>query len=132
MKILTATSQTQGQRASDYNWCVDGEVVTAAGVICDRDRREGPDGGCGCGRGFTGLNSHKATTTAIVRDLDGYTLEDLAEAVRSYRQQAGWAELAGGEADKLAAEEAADLAELAAAYPPGTIIERRLDDVQSR
>jgi hypothetical protein len=100
VKLLTATTQTQGQRASDFTWCVEGEVVTPAGVICDRDRTEGPDGGCGCGcgcgcgRSFGGLNSHKATTTAIVRDVDGYTFEDLTEAVRSYRQQAGWAELA--------------------------------------
>jgi hypothetical protein len=42
------------------------------------------------GRGFAGLNSHKASTTAIVRDVDGCTFEDLLEAVRSYRDQAGW------------------------------------------
>src|SRR5262245_6200262 len=99
MKILAATSQTQGQRASEFNWCIEGEVVTFTGT-CDRDRTEGPDGGCGCGRAFAGLNSHKATTTAIVRDLDGYTLDDLTEAVRSYRQQAGWAELAGDKAEQ--------------------------------
>lgn len=50
MKIITATSQTQGQRASDFSFCIEGELVTYATVICDRDREEGPDGGCGCGR----------------------------------------------------------------------------------
>lgn len=127
MKILTATGRTQGQRASDYDWCIEGELVTCATVICDRDRAEGPDGGCGCGRAFSGLNSHKATTTAMVRDLDGYTFEDLLEAVRSCREQSGWND--GGE---LAKAEAVALAELAAEHPAGTILERRLDDALVR
>jgi hypothetical protein len=125
MKILTATSQTQGQRASDFHWCTEGEVVTPVRVICDRDRELGPDGGCGCARSFAGLNSHKATTTAMVRDIDGYTLEDLAEAVRSYREQAGWNH------DQAEAE-AAQIAETAAGYDAGTILELRLDDIAAR
>ena len=48
MKILTATRATQGQRASDFNCCIEGEVVTFVGVLRDTDRREDPDGGCGC------------------------------------------------------------------------------------
>jgi hypothetical protein len=131
MKVLVATSQTQGQRASDFNWCIEGEVVTFSS-LCDRDRIEGPDGGCGCGRGFAGLNSHKATTTAVVRDIDGYTLDDLTEAVRSFRQQAGWAGLAGAKAEQRVAAEVEELAEMAGAWPAGTVIERRLDDVQPR
>lgn len=127
MKILTATSQTQGQRASDFNCCVAGELVSYLGIICDRDREEGPDGGCGCGRSFAGLNSHKGTTTAMVSEVDGWTFGDLVEAVRSSRQQSGWDD------DAAHAEAvAAALAELAAAHPAGTILERRLDDVQVR
>ena len=132
MKILTATSQTQGHRASDYNFCIDGELVTHATEICDRDLAEGPDGGCGCGRGFAGLNSTKFTTTAVVRDADGYTFEDLTVAVRSNRDHAGWGE--GDEDDRAAQAVAAAeaLAELAAGYPEGTVLERRLYDVQAR
>jgi hypothetical protein len=99
MKILTAIRATQGQRASDFNCCIEGEVVTFVGVLCDTDRREDPDGGCGCGRAFAGLNSHKGTTTAVVRDIDGYTFEDLAAAgmqprfrlrPRPWRSSPGW------------------------------------------
>jgi len=127
MRILTATSRTQGQRASDFHWCIEGEVVTPVRVICDRDRELGPDGGCGCGRSFAGLSSHKATTTAIVREISGYTLEDLTEAVRSYRQQAGCDD---GQAEAEA--EAALIAETAARYDEGTILELRLDDIVVR
>ncbi|WP_439331120.1 DUF7715 family protein [Modestobacter altitudinis] len=35
--------------------------------VCRVDRQD-PDGGCGCGRAFAGMNSHRATT-AIVRDV---------------------------------------------------------------
>jgi hypothetical protein len=125
MKLLTATTSTQGQRDSDFDWCIEGEVVTPLRVICDSDREEGPDGGCGCGRSFSGLSSHKGTTTAVVRDIDGYTFEDLTEAVRSHRDQAGY--------DASAAEaEASHIAALADEYDAGTVLELRLDDIEVR
>ena len=77
MKLLTATNQTQGQRASDFTWCTEGELVTPVVLICGWDEREGPDGGCGCGRAFGGLHSQKSTTTAMVRDLDFNTITDV-------------------------------------------------------
>lgn len=134
MKLLTATTQTQGQRASDFAWCIPGELVTPAAVICDRDRQQGPDGGCGCGRSFGGLNSGKASTTAIVADLDGYTFEDLLEAVRSHRQQSGWAEVAADadDAELKAAGEAAAIAETAAEYDAGTVLEIRMGEIGER
>src|SRR5260370_40078820 len=124
MNVLTATSRPQGQRPGDLNWCVEGEIVTPVRLICARDRAD-PDGGCGCGRAFAGLNSQRATTTAVVADLGGYTLTDLAEAVRSYRAQAGW----GPEDAALAAAMIADLAE---GHPAGTVLEVRLDDIRVR
>jgi hypothetical protein len=59
MKVLTATSRTQGERSGDYCFCVEGELVTLPQVICARDARN-PDGGCGCGRGWirSGLTQH--------------------------------------------------------------------------
>jgi len=132
MKLITATTQTQGQRSGDFNWCIDGELVSHATMICDRDLEFGPEDGCGCGRSFTGLNSGKGTTTAIVIDLDGFTLADLIEAVHSSREQAGWTT---GQADrerKHSETIAAVHAELAGSYPVGTILERRLDVVQAR
>ena len=124
MKVLTATSRTQGQRPGDFTWCVEGEIVTPVRLICDRDMLN-PGRGCGCGRSFAGLNSHRATTTALVNELGGYTLSDLAEAVRSYREQAGWPT---GDA----ALEATQIVEMAEQYPAGTVLEIRLDEISAR
>jgi hypothetical protein len=133
MKLLTATTTTQGQRRSDFTFAIEGELVRL-GEICDRDWTNGPDGGCGCGRAFGGLNSHKATTTVMVRDVDGFSFEDYAEAFRSYWKQAGWASLATSpaDADREAEGLAAELAEIAVRYPVGTVLERRLDEICER
>jgi hypothetical protein len=130
MKIITATTLTQGQRASDFTWCIDGELVTPPPFICDRDRAEGPDGGCGCGRSFAGLSSHKSTTTALVKDMDGWTLDDLTEAIRGYRQSAGWDQVDedGDPAEKIAAT----VAEIAEEYDAGDVIEFRLGEIGRR
>lgn len=133
MKLLTATSATQGFRANDFDYTVEGELVHL-GVICGRDEREGPDGGCGCGRAFAGLNSHLATTTSMVRDIDGLTFEDLTLAVMSYLEQSGWAELVDGSLPQVRREaegEAHELAQIAARYPAGAILEHRGGDVIS-
>lgn len=131
MKVLTASSRTQGQRGSDFTWCIDGELVTPHVVICGKDLAD-PDGGCGCGRAFSGLNSHTSTTTAMVRDLDWLTFEDLTEAVRQYRVNTGYAELAGDEAGELVQAEAADIAETAAEYDDGAVLEIRLGEIAER
>ena len=52
MHVLTATSQSQGQRSNDYTFTIEGELVRLDDV-CATDRAD-PDGGCGCGRGFAG------------------------------------------------------------------------------
>ena len=87
MKVLVATSQTQGQRENDFDFCVEGELVTV-GLVCAADEQD-PDGGCGCGRAFAGLNSHRATTTAKVKEVD-LSEEDYVEALRSSLAQQGW------------------------------------------
>jgi hypothetical protein len=87
MKVLVATARTQGARDNDYNWCIEGELVRI-GEVCALNRAE-PDGGCGCGRGFGGLNSQRATTTAMVADTPLGRAE-YVEAVRSSLQQQGW------------------------------------------
>jgi hypothetical protein len=81
MKTITATAQTQGQRFNDYDWCIEGEIVMPPVVICRRDRNN-PDGGCGCGRAWAGANSHRSTTTAMVRDVP-ITVPEYVEAIRS-------------------------------------------------
>ena len=122
MKVLVATSETQGQRRNDFDYCVEGELVTV-GLVCATDRRD-PDGGCGCGRAFAGLNSHRGTTTAKVKEVE-LSKNDYIEALRSSLAQQGWptsdvAELAGW------------LAQLVSEWPVGTIVERRIDDILVR
>src|ERR1700736_5056520 len=100
MKILTATSRTQGQRDSDFHWCIEGELVHF-GLVCAADR-EDPDGGCGCGRAFAGLNSHRATTTAMARGVGGFPRDAYTEPIRSSLSQQGWdPSTAEDEADEL-------------------------------
>jgi len=123
VKLLTATRLSQGYRNNDFDFCVEGELVHID-PPCAKDQRD-PDGPCGCGRAFGGLNSHNATTTAIVRDVDGFTPADYVEALRSSLDQQGWD-------SSQAVHEAAALFCLAQYWPVGTVLERRLDQVDAR
>ena len=131
MKVFTATAHTQGNRDSDFNWCEEGEMVTTAKVICDRDEREGPDGGCGCGRSFGGMRSGKSVTTAMVRDL-ALGPQDVAFLVRKYREEGGWADLFGEDTDAIVAEKAAGIIGAAADYPVGAVLEIRMGEIAVR
>lgn len=59
MYVLAATNETQGDRDDDYGWTIDGELVFVPTIECRAP-------GCGCDRGFAGVTSHRATTTAMV------------------------------------------------------------------
>jgi hypothetical protein len=122
MKVLVATAMTQGIRTNDYHWCTEGELVWI-GVVCSSDQRD-PDGGCGCGRGFGGLSSHRATTTARVAELPLTRVEYIG-AISSSLHAQGWP-------PSIAAEIGDGLAAVAAGWPVGAVIERRLDDLRVR
>lgn len=122
MKILVATALTQGARGSDYNYCVPGELVWVQDA-CDRDRLD-PEGGCGCGRGFAGLASHRATTTAQVIDAE-MTRQELVLAMRTSLTDGGWP-------PEWAEEIADENLAMAAAFETGTVIERRLEEFWPR
>ncbi|MFA1547360.1 DUF7715 family protein [Actinomadura chokoriensis] len=123
LKLLTATNAGQGLRDNDFDWCVEGELVHI-GTVCARDQGD-PDGGCGCGRSFAGLNSHRATTTAMVRDVPGFTEDDRVLAIRSSLEQQGCD-------PSFAEHEAALLRCLVRDWPVGVIVERRLDEIVVR
>lgn len=127
MKLLTATSRTQGQRDNDFTFCIEGELVIVGPVFCEADQ-EDPDGGCGCGRSFGGLNSDKGTTTAVVSDLD-FTPEDAALAIRSALEQSNFIKYMDPEDVDAAIREAIELAD---EYAVGTVLERRLEDIRPR
>jgi hypothetical protein len=125
MKILTATSQTQGARDNDFDWTIEGELVWI-GLVCATDKKD-PDGGCGCGRAFAGLNSQLATTTAMVSDLP-LTRDDVAEALAGYYELAGY----GTFTIRELAEEVDEMLQRVAEWDTGVVVERRLDRISPR
>jgi hypothetical protein len=121
MKVLVATGQTQGRRASDFNYAREGEIVGMDDEHTPDEEK--PDGGCGCQRSLVGVESGKSTTTFRVIDA-GYTREEYADLIRDAR--ADYAELGIGD-DNFRAE--ADLLlEIAARFDVGAVVERRGGD----
>jgi hypothetical protein len=96
MKLLTATREGQGERQGDFCHAVEGELVLVW-FACATDGDD-PHGRCGCGRAFAGMSSLRATTTAVVRDLD-LSRDDLRVAVEAYLVAAGYSPDVLGEED---------------------------------
>lgn len=119
MKVLVATNETQGQRHDDYSWTVEGELVTALAAECSSPDR------CGCGRGFSGLGSSRATTTAMVVERPGLTPSDLRRALADSLEREGWTTgLVDAEIEELIDEHVAVTALVCTRYPVGTVITR--------
>ncbi|MBB5857250.1 hypothetical protein ACFQ05_30580 [Amycolatopsis umgeniensis] len=110
MKLLVATSKTQGARENDFTHCVEGELLWIA-PCCDDDE-------CGCSRSFAGLNSHRGTTTALVADLPDFTYSDYTEALRSSLAAQGWPADAADETAK-------EMLAFTAGWEVGVVLERR-------
>jgi hypothetical protein len=125
MKLLTATRERQGEQDGDFCFAIEGELVLL-GFVCATDEAD-PDGGCGCGRAFSGMSSMRATTTAVVRDLD-VSLDDVRLAVEGYHVSAGIGPdvIGGVEFQEVVSATLEDLAEVAR-LPVGAVVGRRLD-----
>jgi hypothetical protein len=130
MKVLVATDRTQGDRVDDYTFCVPGELLWIT-EVCDRDRRD-PTGGCGCGRGFGGLTSHRATTTGEVVDRD-LTEDEVRLAIRTSLTDQGWLPdaLTDRERDEIVDTVAAEVRAVAEALPVGAIVRRSLHELHA-
>lgn len=87
MLVLIATNELQGAQPDDYSFTVEGELVTPLAAECASGER------CGCNRGFPGLASGFATTTALVAERPGVTEDDLRDAVFDWLDRCGWIEL---------------------------------------
>lgn len=91
MKVLVATTMRQGEVENDFCNTIEGELVRLPFIECDDGDQ------CGCTRSFTGLTSHRATTTAVVVDrpeLDRATytrllLDDLTDDIAEKPLAAG-------------------------------------------
>lgn len=143
MLVLIATNELQGEAQSDYSFTVEGELVTPVVAECDNGER------CGCRRGFQGLASAKATTTAMVVERPGVTEADLRDAVFDWLHRGGWIDLleetalerstatsdAGCQGnddfddvdlvvEAIIDEHAEMIADICATYPQGTVVTR--------
>ena len=67
MKVLVATTQTQGARDDDFSRTVSGELVFDGGPCSGVAEDE--DWDCECSIAFRGVASGELTTTAIVTEL---------------------------------------------------------------
>lgn len=126
MKILTATTLTQGDTASDFDWCHDGEIVIVPVFVCDTDRLY-PERGCGCGRSWTGVLSRRGTTTALVGESD-LSVAVYTALVGDYLRGAWSTMLDDDDATELANRTLA----IAERFEDGAVVQIRLDDVTER
>lgn len=127
MKLLTATRERQGERDGDFCFAVEGELVLL-GFVCATDQAD-PDDGCGCGRAFSGMSSLRATTTALVRDLD-ISSDGLRMAVEGHHVAAGMGPdvIGGSDFEAVVSATLEDLAQITH-LPVGAVVGRRLDNL---
>lgn len=124
MKVLVATSRTQGQRADDYHWALDGELVRLPGLVC-------PDRLCGCARGLAGLGSSQATTTAEVVNRPDLDEDTYAGMLHSALVREGWLHNTPDDVE-AARDWALEHLSLAARFPTGAVVELRDDHLRQR
>ena len=120
MKIIVATSETQGQRPGDFNFVPDGEIVMISDCDCLH-------AGCDCVRSMVGIQSRKGTTTMKVVESD-ITREEYCGLIRAANQ--GYDEL--GIIDAIFNEQADTLFELATQFQIGAVIERDGENFEQR
>jgi hypothetical protein len=126
VKVLVATTEGQGERHDDYAWAVDGELVYVPSLVCD-------DIDCGCGRGFAGMASAQATTTALVVERHDLSPNDLGNALSDSLERQGWLSGRWSELDEDVFRELFERLQLATAhFVPGSIIERDGDQLRCR
>ena len=121
MLVLVATRDTQGDEVGDYFHAVEGELVTPVTVECCV-----PDQ-CGCGRGFPGLVSARAATTAMVVQRPAITPALLRDAVTDSLRRGGWLALADaddGLADELIHDHVDAITRIGAAFGEGAVVRR--------
>jgi hypothetical protein len=130
MRVLVATTCSQGSRRSDFTLVFTTELVQLA-PVCDRDGDD-LDGPCGCRRAFIGIHTRRPVTTAAVteRDITPARYRSLLRhAIRTSRHPQTSSET---DIQRLAEKTAAELERLAGGLPPGTVVERRGEDVLVR
>ena len=143
MRVLVATNQLQGSNRGDYAHTVEGELVLVEVAECDTPEQ------CGCGRGWPGMASRKATTTALIVDLPHLSDGDLRQAIADWLDTSGWTDLVRNAAevddaftasfddidamlDAMVDEHVELIGEVCDSFPVGSVLERRGTIVQAR
>jgi hypothetical protein len=123
VKYFTVTKRKQGQRKNDFSHAKEGEIC----IIGSQCSRESVDGVCGCRRAMSGLPSAMATTTMTI------SLVDSADVIKTIADHyvKGW-RMPADEAGREARRQFASLAEAAAAFPVGAVVERRGNRITER
>lgn len=127
MKILVSTKDGQGLRKNDFCFCNEGELVRFA-VACDGEEI---DGGCGCRRSMTGVESHTATTTLKVVDLN-ITPDEYFAKIGGALVAAYGACISADSLRKYAIGMTQELMQIADSLPLDVVIEKRGDDILCR
>ena len=115
MKVLVATERGQGTKPDDYSWTTEGEFVRLDDC---------PDQYCR-GTGFSGVESRKATSTALVVEREDLTPELLVDVFERNWVAGGWGEyLDDDEIRELAVEDVLTLIDHLEDLEPGTVVGR--------
>jgi hypothetical protein len=132
MKVVTATSQTQGWRDNDFCWTVEGELLFFAPLECGRGSI---DDNCDCRRSMAGLVSHRATTTMKVIERPNLNPATYFTLIANGLQSQGYVTeelMASPDVNEWVHDLTDELIYLAAGYPVGTVLERRGDLIKQR
>ena len=116
MRVLVATRRSQGDHPGDYCFTFEGELVTPLLPDCSAPGR------CGCHRGFDGLESDRATTTALIVDRADLTPARVLVLLEEARQRA--CIVADDARVPTAVEQFDEIVRLTTGFPVGAIVRR--------
>ena len=115
MTVLVATERGRGTKPDDYSGTSEGELVRLDDC---------PDRSCRC-TGFSGVESHRVTSTALVVDRADLTPEPLADVFERNWADCGYGEyLNPAELRELAIDDVLTLISRLDGLPVGTVVGR--------
>ena len=117
MKVLTITNRQTSEQ--DFCFGIEGEIAAPGQVTCSRHD-------CGCDRSHVGLNSRKAATTLMVREID-LSFDDIVTACVGYLESSPRAGVLTVPVEDIAYEMATDSTETAAMHAVGTVLRPSFD-----
>lgn len=123
MKVLVATNETQRTVKGDYSFTAEGELVYLESTSCRNPL-------CGCDRGFVGMASRRATTTAKVADRPGLTPVLLRQVLVDSLKAGGWLDaMAAAGVAETGVDDLLKLLDSVVGSAPAETIVRRTGDV---